>query len=78
MKKSWFFIVRYPLVCKPGEYKEIQSHVYLTSKELEIELKMCAQNTYYTGIIIMQLKDTGKIVQRKALAKKYFPMKLSR
>jgi len=76
MKKSWFFIKRYPLVCKVGGYNEIQCHMYSTSKELSSELKEWAKNTFYTGIVIIQLKDTGKMVNRKALAKKYFKTKV--
>lgn len=76
MKKDWFFIMRYPLIRKVGEYNELQCHMYSTSKELSVKLKEWAKNTFYTGIVIIQLKDTGKMVKRKALAKKYFKMKV--
>ncbi|NVN97512.1 hypothetical protein HXX01_04795 [Candidatus Nomurabacteria bacterium] len=75
-KKSWFFIKRYPKSCRVGEYREDMGHRYLTEEELSTSLQEWSKDLFYTGIVITELKNTGKMIDRKDLSKKYFTKKI--
>lgn len=72
MKKTWYYIRRYPVSCRVGHYNEVLCHRFSTEEKLLAEIKEWANDTFYTGIVITELKDNGEMVDRKDLVKKYF------